>query len=383
MQDFYSVLGVPRSADQAAIQKAFKSLARKYHPDMNKESGAEARFKEIAGAYEVLGDEQRRANYDEFGEESLRAGFNADQARTFKNMRGNFGGGGNPFNGGGGGNPFGGGGGGNPFGGGVRFEDLFGDLGGMSGGGHTENRRSGKGADIESRLALPFMVAVQGGEVPVRVRRPASCTICHGEGGTGKKVCTPCGGRGRKQTQSFGRIMVSPCEVCAGTGHAWASECQGCSGTGRVQIDDSFTVRMPAGAEPGKVLRLKGRGGAGQHGGAAGDLILTIDVEAHPLLRRDGRDLELDLPVTLTELLEGGGVEVPTPLGNVRLKIPPGSANGARLRIPGRGVQHKEGAGDLYVRLRPVLPPVSEEVVALAKQLDALGPANVREGFTL
>lgn len=369
MQDLYSALGVPKTADQATIKKAFKTLARQYHPDVNKEKGSEERFKEVAAAYEVLGDEQKRALYDEFGEESLRAGFNADQARAFKNMGGGrFGG----F-GGGQGNPFGGG--------GIRFEDLFGggDLGSFFGGGGRA--APSKGADLEGHVTIPFMVAVRGGEVPVGVRRPAHCYTCNGEGGTGKRVCRACGGKGRRSVGG-GRTFMA-CDECGGTGTEYAQTCETCDGTGRMQQSENLTVRIPAGAETGKTIRLRGKGGEGTRGGPPGDLLLNIQVEEHPRLRRNGKDLEMDVPVSLQEALGGGSVEVPTPTTPVRLKIPKGASNGTRLRVPGRGVQARDGAGDLYLVIRPVLPPSSEEAIELAKALDALGTGEIRGNLEL
>jgi molecular chaperone DnaJ len=380
MRDLYSVLGVAKNADQASIKKAFKTLARKYHPDVTKEPGAEEKFKEIAGAYEVIGDEQKRALYDEFGENSLRPGFNAEQARAYKNFAGGFPGG----NGGGfpgGGNPFGGG-------GGIRFEDLFagGDMGSFFGGGGGGRGRVSKGADIEGRARIPFMVAVRGGEVQVPLRRPAHCSACGGEGGTGQRPCRSCAGKGRKNMGQRGLIMA--CDECGGTGVEFANTCAACDGTGRAQSDQKLTVRIPAGAETGKSIRLKGQGGEGVRGGPAGDLVLSLEVDEHPLLRRKGKDLELDVPISLSEAIGGGSVEVPTPTTPVRVKIPKGAANGARLRVPGRGVQAREGAGDLYLILRPVIPSgVTEEALAealsAAQKLDALGSLELRAGLQL
>jgi len=377
MKNPYEVLGVSKDADQAAIRKAFKTLARKYHPDVAREPGAEDRFKEISAAYDVLGDEQKRALWDEFGEASLQSGFDAEKARAWKNMAGA-----------GGGRSRGGA-------GGFSFEDLFGANGGggfggggFGGGGFGGGGFGGRGApavgrgpDIEGRVTVAFMDAVRGGSVTVSLTRPAECGSCQGEGGTGRTPCAACKGSGRRNIRQLGLTALVQCDECGGEGATYKDECGSCGGTGRVRERKSLTVSIPAGVDSGKVMRLRGQGGEGHHGGPAGDLLLTVDVAPHPRLRRDGRDLEMDLPVTLAEALGGASVEVPTPTGKVRVKIPPASANGQKLRLGGRGVQAAGGAGDLFLVLRPVLPRATdEEALAHARALDA---GEVREGLDL
>lgn len=381
MKDLYSVLGVSKDAEPASIKKAFKTLARKFHPDVNKSTEATERFKEITAAYEVLGDEQKRSLYDEFGEASLRTGFNADQARAYKNMGGGYAGGGYP----GGGYPGGGGGGGGsgyPFpggaGGGFGFEDLFSGLftrgaGGAPGGAGaraTGGRSQRAGPDVEAQIEVPFMDAVRGAEMPIQIRRPGACPTCHGEGGKGRRTCAACGGAGRRPLRQFGLNALVQCEECGGSGAVYAEECETCGGTGRVRELVTLNVRIPAGVESGQTLRLRGQGGEGSAGGPAGDFLLTVKVQDHPLLRRHGKDLEMDLPVRLAEAIRGGAVEVPTPTGRVRVKVPPASGNGRRLRVAGRGVQGPT-PGNLYLVIRPVLPVATDdETVALAEELD-------------
>ncbi len=353
MKDLYSVLAVPREADQATIRKAFKTLARQFHPDVNKDPRASERFKEVTASYEVLGDEQKRAFYDEFGEASLRAGFDAEQARAYKHL-----GGGMP--------PFGGGG-----GGGFGFEDLFSGLF-TRGAGPGGARGARAGPDIEGHVEVAFLDAVRGAEIPFQARRPAPCATCHGEGGRGRRACGACGGTGRRTLRQFGRNTLVQCEECAGAGATHADECADCAGTGRTRELTTLNVRIPAGVESGKTLRLRGQGGEGVGGAPAGDLLLTVHVLDHPFLRRTGRDLEMDLPVRLAEALGGATVEVPTPTGRVRVKVPAGSNTGRRLRVAGRGVQERASPGDLYLVLRPILPAtVDEETLALAAALDA------------
>lgn len=375
MKNPYEVLGVAKDADQAAIRKAFKSLARKYHPDVAKEAGAEERFKEISAAYDVLGDEQKRALYDEFGDVSLQSGFDAEKARAWKNMAGG-----------------GGGGRGRGAPGGFSFEDLFGEGGGFGGngggfggfggfGGGRGGPAVGRGPGIEGAVTVPFLDVVRGGSVTVTLTRPSECRTCKGEGGTGRTPCAACKGSGRRNLRQLGLTALVQCDECGGEGATYKEECASCGGTGRVRERKSLTVSIPAGVASGQVIRLRGQGGEGHHGGPAGDLLLTVEVAPHPRLRRDGKDLEMDLPVTLAEALGGASVEVPTPTGKVRVKIPAGSANGQKLRLGGRGVQAVGSPGDLFLVLRPVLPRGGdEEALAHARALDA---GDVRAGLDL
>lgn len=370
MQNLYTILGVPRDADQAAIKKAFQRLAKKFHPDVNKEKAAEETFKKITAAYEVLGDEQKRALYDEFGEDSLRAGFNPDQARAFKNFRGAPGPGGD----------------GAGFGG-FRFEDLFANLGGGGFGGFGESTARGarRGADLETEAVVPLLDAIRGTSVNLEVTRPAACTTCNGEGGTGRKPCPVCAGRGRREVRQFGLNAVTRCDECAGEGSVYERECASCGGTGRTRATRTLSVRIPAGVGDGQVLRLKGKGGEGANGGPPGDLLLTVKVGEHPLLRRDGLDLELEVPLTLTEALAGGSIEVPTPAGGrARVRVPAGSQNGQRLRLAGKGIHTGERAGDLYLVLRPMLPGAADpDALRLAAELDRHREGDVRAALVL
>lgn len=177
--------------------------------------------------------------------------------------------------------------------------------------------------------------------------------------------------------------VMLPCDECGGGGSVFTSECGGCGGTGRVRERRPLTVKIPPGVETGKVMRLRGQGGEGLAGGPAGDLLLTVEVGKHPLLRREGKDLEMDVPVSLAEAIAGATIEVPTPTGRLRVKVPAGSNSGRKLRVPGRGVQGAE-AGDLYLVLRPVVPATSDpELLELARRLDAAGPADVRAELVL
>jgi molecular chaperone DnaJ len=371
MRNLYEILGVAKDADQASIRKAFKKLARRYHPDVSKENDAETHFKEINAAYEVLSDEQRRAWYDEFGEESLKVGFDAERARMYRSAsRGGFG-----FDQG--------------MGGGVSLDELFGSMFGGGGRRHrgwdesvTVRRR---GPDMEGSVAIDLLTAVRGGESPIQLRRPESCTTCSGEGGTGKHTCGGCRGTGRVTQNRFGMQAVVLCDQCAGSGSTFSQECSSCAGSGRTTRQRRFDIRIPPGVKDGQVLRLRGLGGEGRGGGPAGNLLVTVHVKEHPHLTRRGDDLELELPITLTEALEGARIAVPTPDGEVKVRIPAGARNGQLLRLKGRGVPRRNGErGHLYLVLRPVLPSTDDpDALELAKALDRFQVEDVRADLRL
>ncbi|MEZ4236005.1 MAG: DnaJ C-terminal domain-containing protein [Myxococcota bacterium] len=285
MPDPYQVLGVDRGADADTLRKAYRKLAKEWHPDVNKSPRAEQRFKEINQAYDILGDAEKRRLYDEFGEASTRTGFDPARARAYRRGRG-FGGGG-----------LGGGAGG--YGGGIDMEDL---LGSMFGG-----ERVRRGVDQHLELTVDFMSTVLGGERVIHVRRP----------------------------------------------------------DGR---SEQLKVPIPAGARDGGKVRLRGQGLPPRGGGPCGDLVVILRVLEHPHLRRDEDDLELEVPITVLEALQGASITVPTPTGDVRLTVPAGVRSGTRMRIPGRGIQKRGTPGDLYLILRPVVPETEDPAVLAAAE---------------
>lgn len=375
MRDLYEVLGVPKDADQASIRKSFKKLAREFHPDLNKDPKAADRFKEVSAAYEVLGDEGKRSLYDEFGEVSLKPGFDADQARRYKSQ----------FRGG----PSGPGGFGG-FGGGVDIEEILGSFFGGGGprgpsGGFGGGRAGpAAGADIESNLRISLLDVIKGRTETITVRRPGRCGTCNGEGGTGKATCMRCGGMGHtRMGPGFGNFQV-PCDDCGGSGTTFAQECVRCAGTGRTMTTENLKVHIPPGVAEGQVIRLRGKGGEGQRGGPAGDLLLAVEIAPHPLLERDGSDLILEVPLTIAEAMRGGRIEVPTPDGPVRVNVPAGATSGQRLRLRGKGVPTAGGRGDLYLVLRPTPPARKDaEAIKLAEALDPLYDRDVRADLKL
>jgi molecular chaperone DnaJ len=330
--DYYEVLGVPPSATEEDIKRAYRRLARELHPDTNQgDSAAAERFKEVTVAYETLRDPERRRRYDMFGPEGVRAGAGA-------------------------GDPFGGFGGGGL---GDLFDAVFG--GGSMFGGGGGRRRAGpvRGSDAEVGLDLEFEAAVFGTEEEVGVRLPLMCETCEGSGakpGTYPTTCSQCGGSGevRQVRQSLlGQMMTTqPCGRCGGRGQEVSSPCRTCGGDGLVTQERSLVVEVPAGVDDGTTLRLTGRGAAGPRGGPPGDLYVHLRVRPHPRFQRQGYDLvhELHLPVTQAAL--GATLRFETLDGTETLVIPQGTQSGRTFRLRGRGVPHVDGRGrgDLLVQ---------------------------------
>ncbi len=346
-KDLYHVLGVSRTASADDIKKAYRKLARKHHPDVNPgNKEAEERFKEISIAHDVLSDPEKRKLYDEFGEAGLRPGFDAENMRAYQHWsRGNSGGA-------------------RPEQHGDRatssFEDLFGDwfgsFGRGRGGGGTE-----PGEDLEYTLDLDLLDAVRGTSRVISLQRPTPCPVCRGTGGQRGKtstLCPECGGQGQIKVGSGPMALSRTCARCGGTGRLSAGGCSRCGGSGRVIAPERLTVKIPPGVDEGSRVRLSGKGAARTPGGPVGDLYLVVRLRPHPYLERKGQDLFLDLPVTVREAMNGATVTVPTPSGEVKLKIPAGSQSGQKLRLRGKGVTDDKTrtSGDLYVKLMIQLP---------------------------
>ncbi|HSD11126.1 MAG TPA: molecular chaperone DnaJ [Candidatus Binatia bacterium] len=340
-RDLYEVLGVGRKASAEEIKKAYRRLARKHHPDVNPgNKQAEERFKEISFANDVLGDPEKRKIYDEFGFEGLQSGFDAERARQYREWQSS------------------GGAAGSGFGKYSSFEDVFSDLGDLFGGVGRGYRGPGRGADLEYSLELDLLDAVRGATQTIAVRRPVACPQCGGAGGKGATICPQCEGTGQVRVGGGPIAFGRACPRCSGSGHTYAEPCPRCGASGRVDEVDRLSVKIPAGIDEGAKIRLAGKGEAGYNGGPPGDLFINVRLRPHPFLERRGQDLYLDLPVTVGEATLGASVTVPTPDGDVSLRIPPGSQSGQRLRLRGRGVKDAKGkvAGDLYVRLLVQVP---------------------------
>lgn len=316
-RDYYEVLGVPRTASEEEIRKAFRRLALRYHPDRNKSPEAEERFKEINEAYQVLSDPEKRARYDRFGH----AGLGKVEARDFEGF--------------------------DVFGGfGDIFDAFFGGFGGRA---RSAPRR---GADLQYSVTVDFEEAAFGTEREVQVERTEVCSRCRGsraEPGGGPVVCSNCGGSGqvRRSHQSiFGHFMqITTCGVCRGEGRVIADPCRQCRGSGSERRARRIVVTIPAGVEDGTQIRLSGEGEAGTNGGPPGDLYIRVRVREHPLFRREGYDIHHLLTIDVAMAALGGTVEVPTLEGTAPLEIPPGTQSGQVFRLKGKGVPHLEGNG--------------------------------------
>ncbi|MER7517150.1 molecular chaperone DnaJ [Streptomyces sp. NPDC126499] len=348
-KDYYKVLGVPKDATDAEIKKAYRKLARENHPDANKgDASAEARFKEISEANDVLGDPKKRKEYDEaralFGNGGFRAGgpgggsFNFDLGDLFGGAQGPGGAGG--------------------FGGGLG--DVFGGLFNRGGGAGTRTQPR-RGQDIESEVTLSFTEAIEGATVPLRMSSQQPCKACSGTGdknGT-PRVCPTCVGTGQVSRGSGGGFsLTDPCVDCKGRGLIAETPCEVCKGSGRAKSSRTMQVRIPAGVSDGQRIRLRGKGAPGERGGPNGDLYVVVHVDTHPVFGRKDDNLTVTVPVTFDEAALGGEIKVPT-LGGpaVTLKLPAGTPNGRTMRARGKGAVRKDGTrGDLLVTVEVAVP---------------------------
>ena len=328
-QDYYEVLGVPRNASDAEIKRAFRKLAFQYHPDRNKEPGAEEKFKEINEAFQVLSDPEKRNRYDRYGRVDIEGGFP----------------------------DFGSGGLGDIF---ESFWDGFGTIFGR-----TAQRVPQKGDSLQSNLTLSFEEAVFGSSKEIEIPRIEFCPSCHGIGskqGTNPETCPDCRGTGqvrRVQQSIFGRFThITTCSRCGGSGTVINNPCSQCKGRGRIKVKRKIKVTIPAGVDEGYRLRLDGEGSAGVYGGPPGDLYVTFSVKPHKLFRRDGSDILYELSINFAQAALGDEVKVPSLDGKIDLKIPPGTQNGKTFRCKGKGIPNIDvrGRGDLLIKANIVTP---------------------------
>jgi molecular chaperone DnaJ len=370
MADYYERLGIGRDASTEEVKKAYRKLALKYHPDRNEGSkDAEARFKEVTEAYEVLRDPEKRATYDRFGEQGLRrgpggAGFGgfdfSDAIEVF--MR--------------------------DFGGFAGFEEIFGGRRGGRG-----RRDAGKGQTLRVRLPLTLKDVVKGVKKKIKVAVLEGCGTCGGSGaapGTSPTPCRNCGGTGEErqvQRSVFGQfVSVAPCRACRGEGRIIEDRCETCKGDGRVRTEKELDVEVPAGVSSENFLTLRGQGNAGPRGGPKGDIIVLLEVQEDPRFRREGEHLLFELPINFTQAALGDDVEVPTVEGTARVSIPQGTQTGEVLRLRGQGLPglHGRGRGDQLVRVRVWTPQKltreQERLLKELKELDDLPPKNAVEG---
>ena len=341
-KDYYEALGVPKNASAAEIKKAYRKLAQKHHPDANAgDPKAEERFKEVSAAYDVLGDEEKRAAYDRVREMGA-GGFGAGFPGT--------------------------GGTGSEGPGGFRYEtvdvgdlsDLFGGMfGGSRGRARRPQARQRRGADLETEVRLSFDDAMAGVTIPVTLDGPAVCTTCHGSGaapGTQPVVCATCGGSGQVAVNQGFFQMEQTCPTCSGTGRTIETPCPTCHGSGAVRRSRTVKVKVPAGVKDGARIRVAGRGEPGGPGGQPGDLYVRVRVGEHPVFGRKGDNLTVDLPVSYPEAALGANVKVPTLNGPVTLKVPAGTPSGKTFRVKGKGAPKRGGHGDLLVTVNVDVP---------------------------
>ncbi|HZU75151.1 MAG TPA: molecular chaperone DnaJ [Dehalococcoidia bacterium] len=360
-KDFYEVLGVSRSASPEEIKKAFRKLAMQYHPDRNREPGAEERFKEINQAFEVLSDPDKRAAYDRFGHAGVGQGANGG-FEGFSNFSG--------------------------------FGDIFDAFFGAAG--MRTRRGPARGADLRHNLTLSFEEAVFGAEKEIEVARTEQCAVCGGTGaepGSKPERCPTCNGSGevrRIQQSIFGQFVnVSQCDRCHGEGRIITNPCSRCRGNGRERKVRKLQVKIPAGVDDGQQLRLSGEGEAGAMGGPPGNLYVLLHVQPHKVFKRDEDDIIFDLPINFAQAALGDEVEVPTIDGKASLRIPPGTQSGRIFELKEKGIPRLRGGGrgDEIVRVRVVTPTnLTEEQKRLfrdlAKSLDAATmPPHEEKGF--
>ncbi len=393
--DYYKILGVSKDATEDQIKKAYRKLARKWHPDINPgDGGAEKKFKDISEAYHALSDKERRKLYDEFGEEGLKSGFDAEQARQYQQWQksGFRGGGGNASWGGGAGADQG-------FGRYQSYEDIFGgfeDMGDLFGLGGRSGSRQGfgrtprgrKGRDLEHEMTIDLMQALRGFETELALQKPSTCPACSGTGtdrAGAASTCGTCGGSGRINVGEGPMNFTKVCPQCNGTGTVGPA-CGTCRGTGQEMRTERIRVNIPKGVREGAKVRVSGKGEPGVSGGPSGDLYLKIHIRPHPLIERKGDDLQMEVPLTVQEAIAGATITIPTVEGKVNLKIPPRSQSGKTLKLKGKGAVNMKTKqpGDLLVKLTVQVPATDDEgALAAAKEMEKFYKGDVREKLRL
>lgn len=352
--DYYKILGVEKTASADDIKKAYRKLAMKYHPDQNKDNKeAEAKFKEVSHAYDVLKDEQKRAAYDRFG------------SAAFDGSMGGGGGAGGPgFEG---------------FGGAFSdiFEDMFGEFMGGRGGARGGGNRATRGNDLQYTYEISLEEAFKGKDSSIKIPVNEACEVCSGSGatpGTSAASCQTCGGHGRVRQQQGFFTIERTCPTCGGQGQVLKDPCKNCSGSGRTRKEKTIAVKIPAGVESGRRIKLGGSGEAGLRGGPAGDLYILIAVKAHKVFKRDGANLYCRVPLPVTKAALGGEVEVPTiEGGSAKVKIPPGSQTGQQFRLRAKGMStlRSEARGDMFIEIFVETPVnLDKKQQDLLRQLD-------------
>ncbi len=357
-RDYYEVLGVGKNASADEIKKAYRKLAKQYHPDVNPgDKSAEAKFKEANEAYEVLSDTEKKEKYDRFGHAAFdpNAGF---------------------------------GGGAHSYGGGFGFEDIFESFFGGGFGSSIQSRGPQRGNDIKTTSTISFEEAAFGVEKDITIKKYISCNTCEGTGSKSKSssTCSACNGTGQvqvKQSTPFGQFMnVRTCERCSGTGKTISDPCQVCMGTGKIHREVTIKVKIPAGIDNNQAISMSGQGEIGTRGGPAGDLLVSIKVRPHDKLKRDGFNVYLDVPITMVQAALGDVIQVDTLDGKVELTIPEGTQNGVSFKLRGKGITRLQstGRGDQIVRISVTIPNrLSESQKEILRQFQSSIDGNQKE----
>ena len=356
VKDYYKILGVDKNASQDEVKKAFRKLARKYHPDLNPgDKGSEQKFKELNEAYGILSDPKKRTQYDQFGSSPFGPGgpgYEGFQGRDYRES----------FDHGG-------------------FADIFSDL---FGAGARPETSYAKGPDLVMGIQLSLEEAFAGVTMPISFNREVPCRSCNGTGASVSQPCDACNGTGSVKVSKGFFKMSQVCPVCRGTGRKITKACPACGGRGKTIATESVKVKIPAGADTGSRVKLRGMGGAGTGGGPAGDLLIDITVKPHSIFKRKGDDIYLDLPVTFGEATLGAKIEVPTLDGISAMTLPPGTQGGQRLKLSGKGMPSpKSGArGNQYVDIEIVVPKnLDGRAKERVKDIETLYKENPRKGL--
>jgi molecular chaperone DnaJ len=375
--DFYSLLGVSKTASKDEIKKAYRKLARKWHPDINPgNKDAEQKFKDISRAYDCLGNDEKRKLYDEFGEEGLQSGFDAEKAREYKQWSG--------FQQSAQGQRAQG------FGQYQSYEDVFGDLFDFGGRGGSFRTRPtpALGRDMEHELTIDLISSLKGFETELVMQKMRDCSNCKGTGTDPKttmSTCQACGGSGRINVAQGPMTFTRPCPQCGGHGQI-GQPCPQCSGRGQELATEKIRVTIPRGVKEGSKVRVAGKGEPGLNGGRPGDLYLIIHIRPHPTLKREGDNLYMDVPITVPEAMAGASITIPTTDGDVRLKVPPKSQSGQTLKLKGKGAPNMKTKkkGDLMIKLVVKVPQTDDkDMLEAVKKMDQLYIGDVRSGLKL
>jgi len=367
-KDYYRILGVNKSASVADIKKAYRKLARKYHPDLNPgDKSAENKFKEIQEAFSVLKDPQKRKQYDQFGMVGDRGPGGSSYKQDFSGFQGfDFSGFDSSF-------------------GSSSFHDFFENI--FSSSQKQTSLSPEKGEDLLYSMRLGFYDAIKGIRTRIKLNRMVSCPECGGQGtiaGKGTQTCPVCGGSGYITMRKGAMRFQTTCPSCRGQGVSRGKECPKCHGTGQVRKSELINVKIPAGVNTGSKVRIAGRGNAGKRGGPPGDLFITIDVEPHPFFKREGSNIYVKVPVTVPEATLGAKITVPTVEGKSTIKIPPGTKSGQKFRLRGKGITKvgQKSNGDQFVEVF-IVPPsfYDEKIRSLMKELEKASDQNPRENL--